>query len=48
MDLYTVAIVILVLWLLGAFVYPVGPFIHTLLLIMIVVILIRVISDRNV
>jgi hypothetical protein len=46
--LYTIAVVLIVLWLLG-FVssYTLGGFIHVLLVIAIVVILVRVISGRR-
>lgn len=46
--LYTVAVVLLVLWLLGLVTsYTIGGFIHILLVIAIVVVLIRVISGRR-
>ncbi|MHB8845709.1 MAG: lmo0937 family membrane protein [Nitrospirota bacterium] len=47
--LYTIAVVLLVLWLLG-FVssYTMGGFIHVLLVIAIVVVLIRVIQGRKI
>ena len=46
--LSTVVIVLLVLWLLGAFVVPVGGnLIHLLLVIAVIVILIRVIQGRD-
>lgn len=46
--LYTVAVVLLVLWLLGLVTsYTIGGFIHVLLVIAIVVVLIRVISGRR-
>jgi len=46
--LYTIAVVLILLWLLG-FVssYTMGGFIHILLVIAIVVILLRVISGRK-
>ena len=46
--LYTIAVVLFVLWLLG-FVssYTMGGFIHILLVIAIVVVLLRVISGRK-
>jgi len=46
--LYTVAVVLILLWLLG-FVssYTLGGFIHVLLVIAVVVILLRVISGRK-
>jgi len=46
--LYTIAVILLILWLLGlATSYTVGGFIHVLLVIAIVVILLRVISGRK-
>lgn len=46
--LYTIAIVLLVLWLLGLVTsYTVGGFIHILLVIAVVVVLLRVISGRK-
>ena len=46
--LYTIAVVLLILWLLGLVSsYTLGGFIHVLLVIAIVVILIRVISGRK-
>lgn len=46
--LYTIAVVLLILWLLGLVTsYTLGGFIHILLVIAIVVILLRVISGRS-
>ncbi|MGD0785127.1 MAG: lmo0937 family membrane protein [Sedimentisphaerales bacterium] len=46
--LYTIAVVLIVLWLLGLVSsYTMGGFIHILLVIAIVVILLRVISGRR-
>jgi hypothetical protein len=46
--LYTIAVVLIVLWLLGLVSsYTIGGFIHVLLVIAIVVILLRVISGRK-
>lgn len=46
--LYTIAIVLLILWLLGLVTsYTIGGFVHVLLVIAIVVVLIRVISGRR-
>ena len=46
--LYTIAVVLLVLWLLGMVTsYTVGGFIHVLLMIAVVVVLLRVISGRK-
>lgn len=46
--LYTIAVVLIILWLLGVVSsYTMGGFIHILLVIAIVIILLRVISGRN-
>lgn len=46
--LWTIAVILLILWLLGAFVVPVGGgLIHLLLVIAIVVVLYRVITGRR-
>ena len=46
--LYTIAVVLLVLWLLGLMSsYTMGGFIHVLLAIAIIVVLFRVISGRR-
>jgi hypothetical protein len=46
--LYTIAVVLLILWLLGLVTsYTIGGFIHILLVIAIVMILIRVIGGRG-
>lgn len=46
--LYTIAVVLLVLWLLGfVSAYTMGGFIHVLLVIAIVVILVQVIQGRR-
>lgn len=47
--LYTIAVVLLLLWLLGVVSsYTVGGFIHVLLVIAIVVVLLRIIQGRKV
>ncbi|MCK9382000.1 MAG: lmo0937 family membrane protein [Sulfuritalea sp.] len=47
--LYTIAVVLLILWLLGLVTsYTLGGFIHILLVIAIVVVLLRIISGRKV
>ena len=47
--LYTIAVILLILWLLGLITsYTMGGFIHVLLVIAIVVVLLRVISGRRV
>jgi hypothetical protein len=46
--LWTIAVILLILWLLGAFVFPVaGGLIHVLLVIALVVVLYRVITGRR-
>ncbi len=46
--LYTIAVVLLILWLLGLISgYALGGFIHILLVIAIVVVLVRVISGQK-
>ncbi len=46
--LYTIAVVLLILWLLGIVSsYTIGGFIHILLVIAIIVILLRIISGRK-
>lgn len=46
--LYTIAVVLLLLWLLGLVsAYTMGGFIHVLLVIAVVVLLVRVISGRS-
>ncbi len=46
--LYTIAVVLVILWLLGMVgTYTIGPLIHILLVIAIVVILLRVIQGRK-
>jgi hypothetical protein len=46
--LYTIAVVLLILWLLGLVTsYTVGGFIHILLVVAIVMILVRLISGRS-
>ena len=47
--LYTIAVILVVLWLLGLVSsYTMGGFIHVLLVIAIVVVLLRVIQNRRV
>ncbi len=46
--LYTIAVILLILWLLGLVTsYTMGGFIHALLVIAIIVILVRVITGRK-
>lgn len=47
--LYTLAVILIVLWLLGLISsYTMGGFIHVLLVIAVVVVLLRIISGRRV
>ena len=47
--LYTIAVVLIILWLLGLVSsYTMGGFIHALLVIAIVLVLVRIISGRRV
>ncbi|MGI8618593.1 MAG: lmo0937 family membrane protein [Gemmatimonadaceae bacterium] len=46
--LWTIAVIVFILWLLGAFVMPVGgSLIHILLVIAIIVVLYRIITGRK-
>jgi hypothetical protein len=45
--LMTIAIILLILWALGAFAFNIGSLIHLLLVIAIVVVLVRVIQGRK-
>lgn len=46
--LYTIAVVLLILWLLGLVTsYTIGGFIHVLLVIALVVVLLRIIGGRK-
>jgi hypothetical protein len=46
--LWTIALILFVLWLLGVLVFPVvGSFIHILLVIAIIVVLYRIITGRR-
>lgn len=47
--LWTIAVILLILWLLGAFVFPVGgSLIHILLVIAVIVIIYRLVTGRPV
>ena len=47
--LWTIAVILLILWLLGAFVFPVGGgLIHILLVIAVIVVIYRLITGRPV
>ena len=46
--LYTIAVVLLVLWLLGAIgTFTIGPFVHVLLVVAIVLFLVQVLGGRR-
>ena len=46
--LYTIAVILLILWLLGLVSsYTIGGFIHLLLVVAVIIILVRVISGRK-
>lgn len=46
--LYTIAIILIILWLLGVVsAYTVGGFIHILLVVAIIMLLVRIISGRK-
>jgi len=47
--LYTIAVVLIILWLLGLVTsYTIGGFIHVLLVVAIIMILLRLISGRGI
>lgn len=47
--LYTIAVVLLILWLLGMVTsYTVGGFIHILLVVAVIMVLVRLISGRGI
>jgi hypothetical protein len=47
--LFTIAVILLILWLLGAFVFPIGGgLIHILLVIALIVIVYRLVTGRRV
>jgi hypothetical protein len=47
--LYTVAVILLVLWLLGLVTsYTIGGFIHILIVVAVVLVLVRLISGRGI
>ena len=46
--LYTIAVVLIILWLLGMFTATGGGLIHILLVIAVIAVLLRVISGRSV
>ncbi len=46
--LYLIAVILVISWALGFFVYNIGSLIHILLVIAIVAILLRIISGKNI
>lgn len=44
--LWTIAVVLLLLWLLGVLAYPIGGLIHLLLVVALVVVIIRLVQGR--
>ncbi len=47
--LYTIAVILLILWLLGLVTsYTVGGFIHILLVVAVIMVLVRLISGRGI
>ena len=46
--LWTIVFVLLLLWLLGMFTYPMGGFIHLLLVVALIVVVIRLFQGRRV
>jgi len=46
--LYAIAVILIIAWLLGFYVYSVGAIIHVLLVIAIIAILLRLIRGRSV
>lgn len=47
--LYTIAVILIVLWLLGLVTsYTIGGFIHILLIVAVIMILVRLISGRGI
>jgi hypothetical protein len=46
--LWTIAVVLLVLWLLGFVVYPVGGLVHILLVVALVMIIVRLAQGKKI
>lgn len=46
--LYTIAVILVLLWAIGFFAYNVGSIIHILLIIAIVAVLLRLIQGKNI
>ena len=45
--LWTIAVILLILWLLGFMVYPVGNLIHILLVIALVMVIVRLVQGKK-
>ncbi len=45
--IWTIVFVLLVLWLLGVFAYPVGGLIHVLLVVALIVVIVRLLQGRR-
>lgn len=46
--LYTIAVIMVILWALGFFVYSAGGLIHILLIIAVIAVIFRLIKGRNI
>ncbi|MBQ0908692.1 lmo0937 family membrane protein [Flavobacterium sp. F-328] len=46
--LYTIAVILVILWAIGFFAYSLGSIIHLLLVIAVIAVLFRLISGRNI
>jgi len=44
---WTIVFVLLLLWLLGVFAHPMGPLIHLLLVVAVIVVIVRLIQGRR-
>jgi hypothetical protein len=45
--IWTVVVVLLLLWLIGTFAYPVGGLIHLLLVVALIVVIVRLLQGRS-
>jgi hypothetical protein len=46
--LMTIAVILLILWLLGFVVYPIGNLVHILLVVALVVVIVRLLQGKKV
>ena len=44
--IWTIVLVLLILWLLGVFAYPMGPLVHLLLVVALIVVIVRLVQGR--